>query len=1167
MTNEDIFSLDDLNALLDKADSSENLAKTSEVVQEEEENEIKDFDFSMNSPSSEDSGEITNLDFLSRMMSKNLRGYFKANYRWLVKKFSNEILSTFMDICNKVEDADVEPDVFDVVLKDMGITDLRHDIILNNYVKMKLDKSRVIEKSTYERFREIVYKAYFDSVNNGNAVDTLEKIQSSEFFLPPYGVIESDSFKQVDFGDIDIGSIVEDLGSPLYSHFKEINDVSPIHGYIPSQVTMIAAPPSCFVGSTRVRTPEGIKTLYELNQDHRPPSVMYTNLENGKVDWTWDNKGCKMTGSSKELLKLFVSTQPDFPIVCTKEHQFLVVNLSKGFEWVEAQNLKYGDILMSSPMKECVKVLHTEVCTYAKEIPLYDVIDNGEYHNYFINAGKEDICVHNCFTGDTKVMTLDGSFKTMKELNESGAKDIPLYSYNFDTGEIEVQPADECKLMRYTDELCEITFDSGEKVRCTPDHMFPLLTGETVKAKELREGDILLPIHRKHQSLDLIEILGNESVRDNPEGYEVVFLHEDRGPNNSYTHRLVAKFKDSNYNGRCVVHHDDYLGKGKFNHKNNSPDKIILFKNQSEHLSYHKRMSWKDDFEGQRDIVIKNLPDALELTIGQIKDKAIELGTPDLSKISEAFGCSLFAIKSRVYQNYSNTGEFAKDCGFFPLRAENNKILGLEELVDLARKCGTYKTSVLAKESGLPPYIIQSSIKKYFNDSHGFAHSLGYTYRGKAKDLDISIDDLSNLVKKLGPSVKFEDLMDELEVSRDSIIKLLNQNNLTFNEFLSMNGFVSPNITYIIDRSYYYGSVNLTKLAKDFMTSEENINSILEDNGWTVETLTRAIGNLYSNHKVIKVTMIKLDTPEPVYDLIDVKHNHNFAVMLEGDEISSSGVFALQSGKTLFMMTEAVEALKQGKRVLYAAIGDLKPFDFVSRMCSIVMKIPMSKTAMNIKNTYAMMCKLYPYVKKNLKIQFISPNKYTADEWYKMIEQMGLIDSFDVFFIDYDTNFASEKDSMYAKGDEVYTMAFRLSQHPGKYVFIASQPKVGTWKDQELGLESASESSRKQQIVDVMITISHDREVKNPKNHIGVINIPKNRRGGNTSFSYFLDPTGIMMSITPEGRKAIKDDTEPVSVVQTEYWDKTTHLLPNAAAHQELASEQNIPLIGDGDVS
>ena len=665
MANDDIFSLGDLESFLDQADNAQNLAKADEIPKEGEDKEdIKEFDFSMNSPTVENPNEMTNLDFLSRMMSKNLRGYFKSNYSWLVKKFSRDILDTFMGICDKLGDEDVEIDVFDIVLKDMGITDVRHDIILSNFEKVKNDKSGVIEKSTYERFREIVYKAYFDSVNNGNAVETLEKIQSSEFFLPPYGIIESETFKQVDFGDIDVDSIVEDLGAPLYSHFKEINDVSPIHGYIPSQVTMIAAPPSCFVGSTKVRTPNGIKTLYELNQDHRPSSVMYANLENGEVDWTWDNKGCKMTGSSKELIKIFVTTQPDFPIVCTLDHKFLVINLVKGFEWVEAQNLKEGQILMSSPMKEYVKVLHTEVTTYNKEIPLYDIVDNGEYHNYFINVGNEDICVHN-------------------------------------------------------------------------------------------------------------------------------------------------------------------------------------------------------------------------------------------------------------------------------------------------------------------------------------------------------------------------------------------------------------------------------------------------------------------------------------------------------------------SGKTLFMMTEAVEALRQGKKVLYAAIGDLKKFDFVSRMCSIVMKIPMSKTAMNIKNTYAMMCKLFPYFKKNLKIQFMSPNKYTADEWYKMIDQMGLIDEYDVFFIDYDTNFASEKDSMYAKGDEVYTMAYRLSQRPGKYVFIASQPKVGTWKDQELGLESASESSRKQQIVDVMITISHDRDVKNPKNHIGIINIPKNRRGGNTSFSYFLDPTGIMMSITPEGKKAIKEDSEAVSVVQTEYWDKSTHLLPNAAANQDSLPQQNLVMIGD----
>ena len=80
-----------------------------------------------------------------------------------------------------------------------------------------------------------------------------------------------------------------------------------------------------------------------------------------------------------------------------------------------------------------------------------------------------------------------------------------------------------------------------------------------------------------------------------------------------------------------------------------------------------------------------------------------------------------------------------------------------------------------------------------------------------------------------------------------------------------------------------------------------------------------------------------------------------------------------------------------------------------------------------------------------------------------LLSTYGLIKDSDVFFIDYDTNFASEKDSMYAKGDEVYTMAFVLSQKPGgKYVFIGSQPKVGNWRDDKLGLETASESSRKQ---------------------------------------------------------------------------------------------------------
>ena len=293
--------------------------------------------------------------------------------------------------------------------------------------------------------------------------------------------------------------------------------------------------------------------------------------------------------------------------------------------------------------------------------------------------------------------------------------------------------------------------------------------------------------------------------------------------------------------------------------------------------------------------------------------------------------------------------------------------------------------------------------------------------------------------------------------------------------------------------------------------------------------------------RVQNVENVTYRKPIEYYDVVD-NLDHNYYINAGCEDICVHN-----SGKTLLLISEGVEALKQGKKVLYTALGDLKPFDFVSRICSILMKMPMSKTALGLNSVYERACQLYPFLKENLTVQFISPDKYTPGQWFKMIENMGLIDENDVFFIDYDTNFASERDSMYSKGDEVYTMAYTLSQRPGKYVFIGSQPKIGNWKDQSLGLETASESSRKQQIVDVMITLSQDRDVKNPNNHMGTINVPKNRRGGTTKFKYFLDPTGIMVPITEEAYMTIRDETVPVSVVKTEFYNMETKLIPNAS--------------------
>lgn len=645
---DNIFEEDDTFEPEVKEDIGVDEAPEQSSAPEEVEDPVEDLD--VVPQSSEEA--ISNLDFLSRMLHKNLRGLIKPYFNYLRSKFSKELLELFVDIVDKLSDDLITPEVLNAILPDMGVTDVRRDIIVNNYRLINEDTTRCLERSTYDRFREIVYRAYFEKVNTGSAVETLEKIQSGDFFIPPFGVMNSDSFTQVDFGKFDLQSIVDDLGKPLYSHFKELNDMSPIKGYIPSQVTMVIGPPGCLGPGTRIRDKHGdIVTLFTLNQRHEASSVKTLNFSTGEVYWSWNNMGCRKTGEETEFTQFTVSTNPDQEILCTHEHQFLVVDPIKGSKWVKAKDLRIGDILYSTPGERYVRVNTIGVYQFHKPFPVYDICD-AENHNYFINAGSEDICTHN-------------------------------------------------------------------------------------------------------------------------------------------------------------------------------------------------------------------------------------------------------------------------------------------------------------------------------------------------------------------------------------------------------------------------------------------------------------------------------------------------------------------SGKTLFMMTEAVEAIKQGKKVLYAAIGDLKPFDFVSRICSMLLKIPMTKTALSVESNWKAACMMYPQLATNLRVQFISPNKYTPEQWLKMNEQLGNVDNYDVFFIDYDTNFNTEKDSMYAKGDEVYTMAYTLSQHAGKYVFVGSQPKIGNWKDQELGLESASESSRKQQIVDVMISLSHDRNVRNPRNHLGIINVPKNRRGGTTKFKYILDPTGVMESIPDAAYMMFREEEFPISVINTENRDLTTKYVPIKQAEKE----------------
>jgi hypothetical protein len=257
---------------------------------------------------------------------------------------------------------------------------------------------------------------------------------------------------------------------------------------------------------------------------------------------------------------------------------------------------------------------------------------------------------------------------------------------------------------------------------------------------------------------------------------------------------------------------------------------------------------------------------------------------------------------------------------------------------------------------------------------------------------------------------------------------------------------------------------------------------------------------------------------------------------LINDNTPKSGYFAGQlvavvgppsGGKSIFLMNEAVNFIRQGKKVLYSAIGDLNQFDFINRIAGIITDTNLTQVAMDLPYYYAAATKSLPLM-KNLKIQFIAPDKITVHEYVNILKKKGLYDDIDVFIIDYDSNFASSIDSMYEKGEEVYTEAVTLAKRPGKLVLMGCQPKINYWADEILELNSLSESSRKQHIIDMMISLSHPA-TPNGANHVGVMNICKNRRGSKGSSPYFLDKTGFMFNINRDDYNYLKKELQPIT--------------------------------------
>lgn len=206
-------------------------------------------------------------------------------------------------------------------------------------------------------------------------------------------------------------------------------------------------------------------------------------------------------------------------------------------------------------------------------------------------------------------------------------------------------------------------------------------------------------------------------------------------------------------------------------------------------------------------------------------------------------------------------------------------------------------------------------------------------------------------------------------------------------------------------------------------------------------------------------------------------------------------VAAPGTGKTMFMINEGANAAMQGFNVLHMFVGDMKEYDGFIRYTSYYTKISQQDIINMGTEKQTELVKKYnmqkyfssivtsSYAAGSKTVEEIEQEVYRLQGEYRM--------HFDMILVDYADNLIAANDMMYKSGGHIYNRLSLLGYKNNSVIIVGSQPKVTYWSDEILPQESAAESSQKQHVIDVMITMGLSRK----DSKIGSLHLPKVRRG------------------------------------------------------------------------
>lgn len=233
------------------------------------------------------------------------------------------------------------------------------------------------------------------------------------------------------------------------------------------------------------------------------------------------------------------------------------------------------------------------------------------------------------------------------------------------------------------------------------------------------------------------------------------------------------------------------------------------------------------------------------------------------------------------------------------------------------------------------------------------------------------------------------------------------------------------------------------------------------------------------------------------------------------------------NGKTMLIMNQAVYVASQGKHTLHLAIGDLTRKQVIIRFLAIITKNTVRQIAMLSPEQFRQFISKakmkYSVIFEHLHCKCILPNSLNGIELVKLIkkEQERKNIHFDQIAVDYDGNIETsistnkksvDKDnkSMYYEGADIYNLFVKFAKENETVVWMLSQPKIQFWGSEKIPLEGLNDSSKKQHIVDFIMSLG--KKIKDePK---VTFFISKNRHGVSDKTIY-SNMDGSTMTFTP----------------------------------------------------